>query len=133
MQCIGVDVGKQTMVTYDGEKEQEFPNREGLPEFVEFVNHGRKVLAVFETTSTYSHKLEALCREKNILMAKLDPRLTPSLRVVQNKRSKTDQTDAELLYRYGVERPTESVCSVGFYARRSGVPLPRRVGSTRWN
>lgn len=35
---------------------------------------------------------------------KLNPRLVPNLREVSNKRAKTDQTDAELLYRYGVER-----------------------------
>jgi len=104
MQCIGVDVDKQVLVTYDGDKERIFPNREGLPEFAEFVNHGRKVLIVFEATSTYSRKLEALCWEKNIPTVKLNPRLIPSLREVSNKRSKTDRTDAELLYRYGVER-----------------------------
>ncbi len=104
MQCIGVDVGKQVLVTYDGEKERVFPNRVGLPEFAEFVNHGREVLIVFEATSTYLHKLEALCQEKNILTVKLNPRLIPSLREVNNKRSKTDKTDAELLYQYGVER-----------------------------
>ncbi len=104
MQCIGVDVGKQDLVTYDGEKERIFPNRKGLPEFAEFVDHGREVLIVFEATSTYSHKLEALCREKSIPTVKLNPRLIPSLREVNNKRSKTDQTDAELLYQYGEER-----------------------------
>ena len=36
MQCIGVDVGKQDLVTYDGEKERVFPNRQGLPEFAGF-------------------------------------------------------------------------------------------------
>jgi len=104
MQCIGVDVGKQTLVTYDGEKERIFPNRKGLPEFAEFVDHGKEVLIVFEATSTYSHKLEALCREKSIPTLKLNPRLIPSLREVNNKRSKTDRTDAELLYQYGEER-----------------------------
>ena len=104
MQCIGVDVGKQALVTYDGEKERVFPNRKGLPEFAEFVNHGRDVLIVFEATSTYSRKLETFCEEKSIPVMKLNPRLLPSLREVNNKRSKTDQTDAELLYRYGVER-----------------------------
>ena len=104
MQCIGVDVSKQSLVAYDGEKERVFPNRKGLPEFAKFVNHGRKVMIVFEATSTYSRKLEALCREKDILTVKLNPRLIPSLREVNNKRSKTDRTDAELLYQYGVER-----------------------------
>jgi transposase len=104
MQCIGVDVSKQALVTYDGERERVFPNRKGLPELAEFLDHGREVLIVFEATSTYSRKLEALCQERGIPMVKLNPRLIPNLREVSNKRSKTDQTDAELLYRYGVER-----------------------------
>ena len=31
MQCIGVDVSKQVLVTYDGERERVFPNRKELP------------------------------------------------------------------------------------------------------
>lgn len=104
MQCIGVDVSKQVLVTYDGVKERVFPNRRGLPELVEFLDHGREVLVVFEATSTYSRKLETLCWKKGFPTVKLNPRLIPNLREVSNKRSKTDQTDAELLYRYGVER-----------------------------
>jgi len=103
MQCIGVDVSKQILVTYDGERERVFPNRKGLPELAAFLDHGREVLIVFEATSTYSRNLEALCRERGLPMVKLNPRLIPNLREVSNKRGKTDQTDAELLYRYGAE------------------------------
>jgi transposase len=52
MECIGVDVSKQVLVTYDGEQERVFPNRKGLPELAEFLDHGREVLIVFEATST---------------------------------------------------------------------------------
>jgi len=104
MQCIGVDMSKQTLVTYDGMKERVFPNRKGLPELAKFLDHGRKVLIVFEATSIYSRKLEAFCQERGLPAVKLNPRLIPNLREVSNKRSKTDQTDAELLYRYGIER-----------------------------
>lgn len=104
MNCIGVDVSKQALVTYDGARERVFPNKRGLAEFATLVNHGKEVLVVFEATSTYSRRLEAFCRERNILTVKLNPRLVPNLREVSRKRSKTDQTDAQLLYRYGVER-----------------------------
>lgn len=104
MKCIGVDVSKQLLVTYDGVKERLFPNRKGLPELAAFLNHGREVLIVFEATSTYSRKLEALCQERGIPTVKLNPGLIPNLRELSSKRSKTDQTDAELLYCYGVER-----------------------------
>ena len=33
MHCIGVDVSKQELVTYDGKNERIFPNDRGLPEF----------------------------------------------------------------------------------------------------
>lgn len=104
MQCIGVDVSKQVLVTYDGEKERMFPNKRGLPEFSAFVDHGGESLLVFEPTSTYSRRLEVFCRERNIPTIELNPRLIPNLREVNRKRSKTDQTDAEILYRYGMER-----------------------------
>ncbi|MGQ9733301.1 MAG: IS110 family transposase [Candidatus Zipacnadales bacterium] len=104
MKCIGVDVSKQLLVTYDGVKERLFPNRKGLPELAEFLDHGREVRIVFETTSTYSRKLEAFCQERGLPTVKLDPGLIPNLRELSRKRSKTDQTDAELLYRYGTER-----------------------------
>ena len=113
MECIGVDVSKQVLVTYDGERERLFPNREGLPELAEFLDHGREVLIVFEATSTYSRKLEAFCRERGIPTVKLNPRLVPSLREVSNRRSKTDRTDAELLYRYGVERGESEARGLG--------------------
>ena len=113
MQCIGVDVGKQALVTYDGEQERVFPNRKGLPELAEFLDHGREVLVVFEATSTYSRRLEAFCQERGIPAVKLNPRLIPNLREVSNKRSKTDQTDAELLYRYGVERGESEAQELG--------------------
>ncbi len=104
MKCIGVDVSKQVLVTYDGKQERVFPNRKGLPELAEFLDHGREVRIVFETTSTYSRKLEAFCQERGLPTVKLNPGLIPNLRELSSKRSKTDQRDAELLYRYGVER-----------------------------
>ena len=102
MKCIGVDVSKQELVTYDGEKERVFPNTGALSEFEAFVDCGGDVLIAFEPTSTYSRRLEAFCRDKNIPALKLNPRLISHLREVHGKRSKTDKTDAELLYIYGV-------------------------------
>jgi transposase len=104
MRCIGVDVSKQEPVTYDGEKERVFPNAGALSEFAAFVGCRDEVLVVFEPTSTYSRRLEAFCRDRSIPVLRLNPRLIPNLRVVHGRRSKTDRTDAELLYRYGVER-----------------------------
>jgi len=104
MHCIGVDVSKQELVTFDGTRERIFPNIPGLSEFGHFLNRSEDALVVFEPTSTYSHRLEALCRTRHISCCQLNPRVVPHLRQVGKGRSKTDSTDAELLYRYGVER-----------------------------
>jgi len=104
MHCIGVDVSKQELVTFDGEQEHVFPNTHGLPEFRRFLNRSENVLVVFEPTSTYSRRLETLCRTQQVWCCPLNPRVVPHLRQVGKGRSKTDSSDAELLYRYGIER-----------------------------
>ena len=104
MHCIGVDVSKQELVTYDGKTERVFPNDRGLPEFRRFVKRVADAFIVFEPTSTYSRRLETVCRMQKILCCQLNPRVVPHLRQVGRGRSKTDSTDAELLYRYGIER-----------------------------
>lgn len=105
MNCIGIDVSKQTLVTYDGKKERVFPNTTGLAELVSFVRRkGKGVAIVFEPTSTYSRRLETLCRKRGIRCCYLNPRVIPHLREVAQERSKTDRSDAELLYQYGQEK-----------------------------
>ena len=104
MQCIGVDISKQELVVFDGRKERVFPNARGLPAFRRFVGQFEKAFIVFEPTSTYSLRLETFCRTKQIPCCQLNPRVVPHLRQVGKGRSKTDSTDAELLYRYGIER-----------------------------
>ncbi|MBU0595590.1 IS110 family transposase [Candidatus Bipolaricaulota bacterium] len=104
MHCIGVDVSKQELVTFDGTKERIFPNTRGLAEFDRFLKRLTDALVVFEPTSTYSRRLETLCRTQRISCCQLNPRVIPHLRLVGKGRSKTDSTDAELLYRYGIER-----------------------------
>lgn len=104
MYCIGVDVGKQELVTYDGVEHRTFPNDQLFDGFSSYARRRTKLLVVYEPTSTYSRRLEAFCRAEKIVCCALNPRVIPHLRQVSRKRSKTDQTDAELLYRYGIER-----------------------------
>ncbi len=104
MHCIGVDVSKQELVTFDGTKERVFPNTCGLDAFARFLKRSRDPFIVFEPTSTYSRGVEALCRAQQISCCQLNPRVVPHLRLVGKGRSKTDSSDAELLYRYGMER-----------------------------
>ena len=104
MYCIGVDVSKQELVTFDGTKERIFPNTQGLSKFGDFLQATDDALIVFEPTSTYSRRLETLCRHQQVWCCPLNPRVVPHLRQVGKGRSKTDSSDAELLYRYGMER-----------------------------
>ena len=104
MHCIGVDVSKQELVTFDGKRERIFPNTHGLAQFDRFLKRTADAIVVFEPTSTYSRRLETLCRTQRISCCQLNPRVVPHLRQVGKGRSKTDSTDAELLYRYGIER-----------------------------
>ena len=104
MHCIGVDVSKQELVTFDGKKERLFPNTQGLDAFARFLRKSQDPLVVFEPTSTYSRRLETLCRKQHVSCCQLNPRVVPHLRLVGKGRSKTDSSDAELLYRYGIER-----------------------------
>jgi len=104
MRCIGVDVSKQELITFDGTQERVFPNTHGLSEFRRFLKRWADAFVVFEPTSTYSRRLETLCRLQQISCCPLNPRVVPHLRQVGKGRSKTDSADAELLYRYGIER-----------------------------
>lgn len=105
MNCIGIDVGKQELVAYDGKKHYVFPNTSELKEVRTFLKQkANDLVLVFEPTSTYSRYLESLCMEKHILCSMPNPRVVPHLRAVEDERSKTDLTDSELLYLYGVEK-----------------------------
>ncbi len=104
MYCIGVDVSKQQLVTYDGKRRRTFPNTQDLNELAAFLKEkGHDVTVVFEPTSTYSRPLESLCRSQRLRCWRLNPRVLPHLREVSQGRSKTDRTDAELLWQYGQE------------------------------
>ena len=92
MHCIGVDVSKQELVTFDGREERVFPNTHGLIEFGRFLKRAEGAVVVFEPTSTYSRRLEALCRARQIPCCQLNPRVVPHLRLVGKGRSKTDST-----------------------------------------
>lgn len=107
MHCIGVDVSKQELVTFDGATQRVFANAPGLHAFRRFVSGIPEPVIIFEPTSTYSRRLETLCRAEAIACCLLNPRVIPHFRLVGKGRSKTDKTDAELLYRYGAERGKE--------------------------
>ncbi|MGB9553439.1 MAG: hypothetical protein ACPL7L_03590, partial [bacterium] len=69
MNFIGIDVGKQELVAYDGKGQRSFPNTPELREFRAFLqDYGKEVTLTFEPTSTYSRFLEMLCAEGSPLL-----------------------------------------------------------------
>jgi transposase len=97
LHCIGVDVSKQELVTYDGRERHTFPNEPGLRKFANFIKKTGEVVIIYEPTSTYSHRLEAFCGESGPPCCAVNLRITPHLREVARGRSKTDKSDADLL------------------------------------
>ena len=105
MNFIGIDVGKQELVVYDGKRERTFPNTPTLSELEAFLrNYGEGVTLTFEPTSTYSRFLENLCFRKGIPTLRPNPRILPHIREVEEKRSKNDRSDSQLLFLYGKEK-----------------------------
>jgi hypothetical protein len=89
--CIGIDVGKQELVVFDGKNHRIFPNDEHLSQLHNYIkSRGKDVKIIFEPTSTYSRRLEELCITNSILFKKVNPSIVPNLRRVENIRSKTD-------------------------------------------
>lgn len=105
MNFIGIDVGKQELVVYDGKRERTFPNTPELSELEAFLqNYREEVTLAFEPTSTYSRFLENFCSRKGIPSLRPNPRILPHIREVKEKRSKNDQSDSQLLFLYGKEK-----------------------------
>nr|WP_041445695.1 transposase [Thermovirga lienii] len=100
--CIGIDVGKQELVAFDGKNHRIFPNDEHLLQLQNYIkSKGSNVKVIFEPTSTYSRKLEEMCITNNISFKTVNPSIVPNLRRVENIRTKTDKSDSQLLFLYG--------------------------------
>ncbi|MGB9834827.1 MAG: hypothetical protein ACPLPW_07685 [bacterium] len=105
MNFIGIDVGKQELVAYDGKSQRSFPNTPELWELRAFLqDYGKEVTLTFEPTSTYSRFLEMLCAKEGIPSWRLNPRVLPHLREMEERRSQNDRTDCELLFLYGEKK-----------------------------
>ena len=110
MNCIGIDVGKQELVAYDGKEHHVFPNTPDLKKLKKFISSkGKDLILVFEPTSTYSRYIESFCMEEKIPCCMPNPRIVPHLREVEEKRSKTDFSDSQLLYIYGIEKKKSKI------------------------
>lgn len=101
---LGVDVGKESIVVFDGKKRYEFKNERGVKGFRRKFFKKRedrgKTVVIYEPTGPYSAFLEEFCAINKIKVVALNPRKVPRLREVLGHRAKNDILDAELLYEY---------------------------------
>lgn len=101
---LGVDVAKDTLVIFDGQKVYEFQNERGLKKFkrkfFKKKEDRKKRVVIYEPTGPYSAFLEEFCATNMIKVVSLNPRKVPRLREVLGHRAKTDNLDAKLLYEY---------------------------------
>jgi transposase len=110
MDCIGIDVSKQTLVVFDGTQEGRFPNLPGLELFrtwlkERFPQGTASPVLIFEPTGPYSHELVLLCARERIRVHILNPKRSHHFRAALGRRSKNDPVDARTLYAYHVLLP----------------------------
>jgi transposase len=99
---IGIDVSKQTIQVFDGEKDNTFPNEPELKAFDRFIlNQKRKKngepALIFEPTGPYSHYLKMYCVKHRIKAHILNPMQSAHFAKAKGNRSKTDKVDARML------------------------------------
>jgi transposase len=103
MYYIGIDVSKKVLSVFDGKKDLEFINQEGLKSFKNYLK--KKVdfsdlVLIFEPTGIYSFYLKEFCAENSIKAYIVNPKQSHNFTRALGKRSKTDKIDARILYQF---------------------------------
>lgn len=106
-QYIGIDVSKQTLQVYDGEKDSSFPNEPNLQAFDRFIqkqkrNNTEELVLIFEPTGAYSSALRKYCIRENLKTKIVNPSQSAYFAKAIGNRSKTDKVDARMLYSFSV-------------------------------
>jgi len=106
-QYIGIDVSKQTLQVYDGEKDSSFPNEPNLEAFDRFIqkqkrNNTEELVLIFEPTGAYSSILRKYCIRENLKTKIVNPSQSAYFAKAIGNRSKTDKVDARMLYSFSV-------------------------------
>ncbi len=105
---IGIDVSKQTLKVFDGEKEYGVLNERGMKTFKKLLkeNYGRKwndnVKLIYEPTGPYSNYLREFASDQKIRVYEINPKKSAHFAKALGNRSKTDTIDAKMLYRFHV-------------------------------
>jgi len=101
---ISVDVSKQTLSVFDGEKDLTFKNKRGLSALKRYLKRKFKtfddLIVIYEATGVYSNYLRDFCSSERIRVFMVNPKKSSNLAKVLGNRSKTDKIDARMLYAF---------------------------------
>ena len=105
---IGIDVSKQTLKVFNGEKEYGVVNERGLKTLRKLLrkNYGRKwndsVNLIYEPTGPYSNYLREFASNQKTRVYEINPKKSANFAKALGNRSKTDAIDAKILYKFHV-------------------------------
>jgi transposase len=99
---IGIDISKQTLDVYDGEKSYEVPNEPGLKELktrlrIDFLKSWKQVYCIYEPTGPYAKVLRNFCMKHSLRVYEVNPKQSANFARALGNRSKTDKIDAKML------------------------------------
>lgn len=104
MYYIAIDVSKKVLSVFDGEKDLEFINKEGLKALKKYLKKKYKnfddLAILFEATGIYSFYLKEFCANHHIKACILNPKVSHNFARALGKRSKTDKIDARTIYQF---------------------------------
>ncbi len=101
--CIGIDVSKQELSAFDGKQSFVIKNEKGLSDLKSHLNKYKSsndTVIIFEPTGVYSGYLKQFCAANLIKTCIVNPKRSSNFVKVMGSRSKTDKTDAKLLYAF---------------------------------
>ncbi len=109
---LGVDVSKDFLTVYDGEKHYVVRRKNGLKELDKLIRRkvGKqygKVIVSYEPTGGYSYHLYRYCSEKGIKTLRVNPYRASHFFKSQRERGKNDAKDAEDLRKFVFVFPDE--------------------------
>jgi len=100
---IGVDVSKQELSCFDGEKYFTIKNEKGLKGLRLYLKKHKSysnTVMIFEPTGVYSGYLKQFCMNNHTKAYIVNPKRSANFVKVIGNRSKTDKVDAEALYAF---------------------------------
>jgi len=99
---IGVDISKQTLDIFDGERSYQVPNNAGLKDLKahlreDFKKSWKDLFCIFEPTGPYAKVLRDFCLKYEIQVYEVNPKQSAYFARALGNRSKTDKIDAKML------------------------------------